>query len=51
MYCIIDADEPWVPCDYSPLTSASPEKVAERIRTHGGFMVPGQQLLEGFADD
>ena len=26
-YCfsIADADDPWVPCDYSPLTSASPE--------------------------
>ena len=51
VFCIADVDEPWVPCDYSPLTSASPEALVERLETHGGFMVPGLQVLETLADD
>jgi len=42
-YCfsILDADEPWVPCDHEPLTSFTPGALAERLETHGGFLVPG----------
>ena len=46
VFCIADAYEPWVPCDYSPLASASPDELAERIRTHGGFTVPGSEILK-----
>jgi hypothetical protein len=42
-YCfsIAGADEPWTPCDTTPITSMSPEALAERLKTHGGFLVPG----------
>ena len=42
-YCfsILDADEPWIPCDHEPLTSFTPEALVERLQTHGGFLVPG----------
>ncbi len=45
-YCfsILDADKPWVPCDYEPLTSFTPEALARRMETHGGFLVPGAVL-------
>ena len=51
-YCfsIADAEDPWVPCDYSPLTSASPEDLAERVRTHGGFTVAGSEVLKHLGD-
>jgi hypothetical protein len=51
VFCIVDADEPWVPCDYSPLTSATPEALVKRMETHGGFFVSGQQVLKALADD
>jgi hypothetical protein len=42
-YCfsILDADKPWIPCDHEPLTSFTAEALAERLQTHGGFLVPG----------
>ena len=47
-YCfsVLDADEPWVPCDHEPLTSFTPEALAERLETHGGFLVPGAAVVE-----
>jgi hypothetical protein len=51
VFCIVDPDEAWVPCDYSPLSSATPAALAERLETHGGFFVSGQQVLEALADD
>jgi len=47
-YCfsILDADEPWIPCDHEPLTSFTPEALAERLQTHGGFFVPGPDVLD-----
>ena len=50
-YCfsIDDAENPWVPCDHVPLTSFTPDALAERMETHGGFLVPGPLVLE--ADD
>jgi hypothetical protein len=51
LFCIVSADEPWVPCDYSPLTSATPGALVKRMETHGGFFVSGQQALDAFADD
>jgi len=47
-YCfsILDAAEPWVPCDHEPLTSFTAEALAERLETHGGFLVPGPVVLD-----
>jgi hypothetical protein len=51
-YCfsIANADEPWVPCDHSPLTSASPEALQARLQTHGGFSVSGAEVLKHLGD-
>jgi hypothetical protein len=45
-FSIKEIDKPWIPCDDSPLTSTSPEALAERLATHGGFLVPGNLLGE-----
>jgi hypothetical protein len=44
-FSIQEADEPWIECDYSPLTSTTFDALAERLRTHGGYTVPGQELV------
>ena len=46
MFCIADADKLWVPCSYQPLTSVTPEALAERLNTRGGFSVPGRLLKD-----
>jgi hypothetical protein len=45
-YCfsISDATKGWVACDFRPLKESTPKSLAERIETHGGFIVPGQAL-------
>jgi len=45
-FSIADADEPWIPCNYNALTSITPDALAERIKTHGGFVVPGRDVLK-----
>lgn len=52
-YCfsIVDADRPWTPCDFEPITSFSPEALAERLQTRGGFSVPSHLLFEDGAGD
>ena len=52
-YCfsVAPADDPWVPCDYSPLTSASPEALAQRAQSHGGFSVPGPEVLKHLGEE
>ena len=50
LFCIAGVHETWVPCDYSPLTSASPEGLALRVETHGGFMVSGGQVMRELGD-
>ena len=47
LFSIADPDDQWVPCDYSPLTSASPEDLAEQLQSLGGFLVPGREALKG----
>jgi hypothetical protein len=49
-FSIADAEDPWRPCDYEPLTSATPEALAERLQTHGGFLVPGHLVLDQLDD-
>jgi hypothetical protein len=46
-YCfsIQDGRKGWTPCDHEPLTAATPEALAERAMTHGGFFVPGTEVL------
>ncbi len=51
LFCIAGVDEPWDPCDYSTLTSATPEALVQRMESHGGFFVSGQQILDASADD
>ena len=48
-FSIANPADPWIPCDFEPLTSASPEALSEHLKTHGGFLVPGQQLLADLA--
>jgi hypothetical protein len=49
-FSVVDADAPWRPCDFTPLTDASPEALAERLITHGGFLVPGRAVLDALQD-
>jgi hypothetical protein len=46
-FSIISADEPWTPCSYQPRFPATPEGLAQRLNTRGGFSVPGHQLTGG----
>jgi hypothetical protein len=41
MFCIADADRPWTPCSTEPMTSVTPEALAQRLQERGGFIVPG----------
>jgi hypothetical protein len=50
LFCIADAEKPWVPCDYMPLTAASPDELAARLQTHGGFMLTAQEVMKAFRD-
>ncbi len=43
-FSVARADDTWMPCDYKPLTSASPEALAERDTSPGGFSVPGSEV-------
>ena len=45
-FSIAQDDGPWRPCDYQPLNSAKPDALAERLETHGGFLVPGDLILD-----
>ncbi len=44
-FSIANPADPLIPCDFEPLRSASPGALSERLKTHGGFLVPGQRLL------
>jgi hypothetical protein len=37
---VTDTAAPWVPCRYQPLEQITPDTLAQRIRTQGGFSVP-----------
>ena len=43
-FSIAEVDEEWSECDTTPLTDTTAEGLAERIRTHGGFLVPGVSI-------
>jgi len=45
VWSVSPAADPWLPCNNEPLTATTPEALAERIRTHGGFLVPGAEVL------
>jgi hypothetical protein len=45
-FCIADADKPWRLCSIAPLISATPESLAERLESRGGFTVPGELLKD-----
>ena len=47
VWSIARAADPWTPCNNEPLTASTPEALAERIETHGGFFVPGDEALRG----
>ena len=48
-YCfsVSRADVPWIPCDFRPLRSTTPQALADRVITHGGFVVPRPALNGG----
>ena len=50
-YCwsLARAETLWAPCDSERLTATTSEALAERIVTHGGFLVPGVEVLEGWS--
>jgi hypothetical protein len=39
-FCIADADRPWTPWS-TELSAMTPDALAERLSTRGGFSVPG----------
>jgi hypothetical protein len=41
---VSDVAAKWVPCRYEPLEDVTPDTLAERIRTQGGFSVPAHGL-------
>jgi hypothetical protein len=43
-FSIAAASDPWRPCDVTPLTNTTAEGLAERMDTHGGFLVPMDAL-------
>lgn len=45
-FSILNTNEPLGPCKYDALTSTSFDALAERLRTHGGYTVPGSQVLD-----
>lgn len=51
LFSIADAQDPWAPCDLSPLTSVLPDALAERFQSHGGFLVPGQEILRRLGEE
>ena len=40
---VVDA---WRPCESEPITDVSPEGLARRLETHGGFAVAGSEVLK-----
>jgi len=49
-YCwsIAQAEKQWEPCNSEPLTVTTPEALAERLGTHGGFLVSGADIQESW---
>lgn len=47
IYCIAMETDEWTPCSFDPLVDTSPEGLAERLRTRGGFSVPGEAVFAG----
>lgn len=45
LFCIALDDDEWRSCSFEPLTSATPEALAERLNTRGGFSVPSHQAM------
>ena len=43
-FCIALETDKWTPCSYEPLTDVTPEALAERLGTRGGFSVPGESV-------
>ena len=45
-FSIAKTSRAWRPCDYTPLTDITFEGLAERMRSHGGYSVPGSVVLD-----
>jgi hypothetical protein len=43
-FSIAHVEEPWSECDEAPLATTTAEALAERMRTHGGFLVPAASI-------
>ncbi len=44
-FCIALESDEWTPCSYEPLVDVTPEALAERLETRGGFSVPGESVV------
>jgi hypothetical protein len=44
LFSIATVGDRSVSCDATPLATVTPEALAERLETHGGFSIPGRQL-------
>lgn len=49
-FSIASTKRPWIECDFTPLTSTSFEALAERMRSHGGYSVPGSIVVDQLND-
>ena len=50
VWSIARAADPWTPCNNEPLTATTPGALVSRIETHGGFFVPGDEVLRGLGN-
>ncbi len=47
-FCIADTDRPWTSCSYEPMVATTPEALAERLASRGGFSVSGR-VVKGWS--
>lgn len=45
MFGIALDEDQWTPCSYEPLTDITPEALADRLETRGGFSVSGESVV------
>jgi len=49
-FSILRASEPLSPCKYDALISTTPEALARRLESHGGYTVTGREILKSIKD-
>ena len=43
-FCVALETDAWTPCSFEPLIEVTPEALAERLETRGGFSVSGELI-------